>query len=198
MRTPRYKPSSKSWCVAEGDLAIDGHLRLAWETLPCAGLLVTGSLTVDGSIVSQWGGPKLVVLRDLRAFALFSTGAEIAIAGTARFADVVVAQYPKGHLHLARLEAPMMINDDHSVTLGGGRYGYYNSRRSQHDTVHPADYRCWSQFLDPALKIDIDDPDEKDCVERNESVDGQKVLLPRILAGTSVLKRSLPPPPARD
>jgi hypothetical protein len=64
--------------------------------------------------------------------------------------------------------------------------------------VHPADYRCWSQFLDPALKIDIDDPDEKDCVERNESVDGQKVLLPRILAGTSVLKRSLPPPPARD
>jgi hypothetical protein len=49
MRTPRYKPSSKSWCVAEGDLAIDGHLRLAWETLPCAGLLVTGSLTVDGA-----------------------------------------------------------------------------------------------------------------------------------------------------
>jgi hypothetical protein len=153
MRLPRYKPNAKDrWCVAEGDHVIEGDLRLAWKVLPCAGLIVTGSLTVGGSIVSVGGGPKLVVLRDTRAHALFTTGGEIAISGTARFADVVVAQYPKGHLHLARLEAPMMINDDHSVTLGGGRYGYYNSRQAQHDTTHPADYRCWSQFLDPGAE----------------------------------------------
>jgi hypothetical protein len=201
MRSGSYRPAKEPWCVAEGDRVIDGHLRLAWERLPCAGLLVTGSLDVKGSIVVLWGGPKLVVLRDLRAWAMYSNAGEIAVAGTARFADIAVAQYPKGHVHFARLEVPVMVNDDASVSLGGGRYGYFNSRAASYgSTLHPtADYRCWSQFLDPALEVSVDDPDAEDCVERNESVEGDKALLPRMLAGISVLKPSiLRTLPARD
>ena len=182
--------------VHEGDLHVRGSLDLDGGTLRCAhgdqsrcGLVVTGNLVLDGSLLSSrdtgWG-VFLLVLGDTRAWAIHAGGSEIVLSGKVHVEDAVVASGEKGSLAMGSLDAPVLVKDNHWVKLEAGRYlevdvGGYSSTK----------LRCWSEVLDPTIAISLEnDTAAPDCYERGETVPRGDLML-RMRQRESILKPAL-------
>ena len=136
----------------EGDAELNEHLRLDWQAFSyahwcqaCAlprekideaaglslfGLIVTGNLTVHGSILNTNGdgGPLLLVQGNCRAKNLVAGGSAIIIDGDAHIAGATYAFYNHGEVKIwGALHAPMFINDDHCFSVG-----MHNAPQEQH------------------------------------------------------------------
>lgn len=179
--------------VHDGDLHVRGSLDLDGGMLRCpnddqprCGLVVTGNLTLDTSLLNApdtaWG-VFLVVLGDTRAWAIHAGGAEIVLLGKVYLEDAAVASGVKGSLAMGSLDAPVLIKYEHWVKLEAGNYleanlGGYSSTR----------VRCWSQLLDPSIPVTLEnDPEAADCYDRGETVD-LKTLMLRMRQRESILK----------
>jgi hypothetical protein len=144
--------------LAEGDLEIDGDLRLdfgegAWtsdaeewrdslgvppddtvqKNYGIRGLIVTGNLRIKGSLINQNmnDGPFLLVMGHLAANNVVAGGAYWRVRGNADIRGVCYSHYNDGSFHiLGSLACPVVINDDHdySYTTLVGNEVYLNSR----------------------------------------------------------------------
>jgi hypothetical protein len=127
--------------VVEGDLEINGDLRLdfsqdAWtsdakqwrarlgiasddtenENYGIRGLIVTGSLTVKGSLINQNmnDGPFLLVMQNLKANNVVAGGAYWRVQGDAAVRGVCYSHYNDGSFHIeGSMTCPVVISDDH-------------------------------------------------------------------------------------
>jgi hypothetical protein len=130
--------------VADGDLEINGNLRLdyddgnwatdslAWrKSLNIAddenlknnygirGVIVTGNLTVNGSIKNSdmESGPFLLVMGNVAAHNLVAGGAHMVVNGNATIRDVAYGHYNDGSIDInGDLSVPIFINEDHSFS----------------------------------------------------------------------------------
>lgn len=126
----------------EGDATIDGHLWLdyeagwvtddvSWrESLNIAadesikqnygvrGIIVTGNLTVNGSIINRNcnSGAFLYVLGDVKAKNLMGGGAYLSIYKNAMIEGITYGHYNDGQIDImGDLSCPILINEDHDV-----------------------------------------------------------------------------------
>ena len=169
--------------VVQGDLVVAGHLLLDWDGgLDALGLVVTGNLAVDGSILNRdtGGGPFLLVEGDTQARSILGSGAELRFCGDALVRDIVIGEYNDGTLRFdGRLSVPVAVTHDHDLVIAGGLDGrWLDPFNEGHD---------WSVVLHPAIPV----PD-------GEGTDGEGFeieahLVPRLLAGLPVLRDDLPP-----
>ena len=123
-----FRPTSQL-LICEGDLVLDGDLRLDWGALNALapegtwdlnGLIVFGNLTLGGGLLNtdMDGGPVLLVQGDVRARNLISGGADIIVMGNADISDVVFSNYNHGYLEVkGRLSAGLLVMVDHSYDL---------------------------------------------------------------------------------
>ncbi|MGP9825256.1 hypothetical protein ACT048_12300 [Ectopseudomonas khazarica] len=172
--------------IIEGDLRIDDNLLLDWEAFDSHGLVVTGNLTVTGSIINanSNGGPFLLVAGQTRAHAIIGGGAELVFEGNAQVADIVIGHYNDGILTFqADLTVPVVVTMDHYLYIRGNLDGRW------FDVFNDGDE--WSSFLDmqqPKMAI----MNEDDWIGLND------VLIPLVKAGRSVLRADLPPQEIRN
>ena len=139
-----YENSLKNYIFVyyEGDATIDGHLWLdfdagwvtsneSWrESLNIAaddsidqnygvrGIIVTGNLTVNGSIINSNGnsGVFLYVLGDVKAKNLLGGGAYFRIYKNAIIEGITYGHYNDGQIDiLGDLSCPIFISEDHDV-----------------------------------------------------------------------------------
>jgi hypothetical protein len=124
----------------EGDAIIDGNLLLdfkqGWVTSDkswrhnfniaedaslehdyrIAGIIVTGNLVVNGSIINSNGnsGAFLDVLGDVKAHNLIGGGSYISIYGNANIDEIAYGHYNDGQIDISGdLICPVFINEDH-------------------------------------------------------------------------------------
>lgn len=168
--------------VVEGDLTVRGTLARDWEKgQATVGLLVTGNLTVHGSIVNRNlnGGPFLLVLGETRAHAIIGGGAELSFLGDAHVEEIVVGEYNDGILRFGgRLTVPVAVTNDHHFEVAGGVQGRWLDPFNEGHR--------WSAVLHPGIAVATDD-------EGSEEIDVMQTIVPRLLAGQPVLRPDLPP-----
>lgn len=176
--------------VVEGDLRVDGDLHLDWnETLENGqwvaeapwqghcGLVVTGDLAIAGNLInaSANGGPFLVTFGDLSARNLLAGGAWIHVEGDANIAELALAHYNDGSLHInGHTRAALIINDDHDVHIHTDSL-FWNGHGE------PAGMPL-SEYLhaDVAVEVDedfdlpLENPDTEQLIAR--IIDGEPVL----------------------
>jgi hypothetical protein len=131
--------------VADGDCEINGDLRLdydgAWTSdaldwrasLPIEGdeyrddnygirgVIVTGNLTVNGSIINSNmnDGPFLLVMGNVTAHNLVAGGAYMQINGHANIRGVTYGHYNDGCIYVdGELSTTVFINQDHAFSYG--------------------------------------------------------------------------------
>lgn len=176
-----FKPETKARIrVVEGDLRITGNLRLDWDQgLGADGMIVTGNLDVDGAIVNAGmnGGPFLLVAGTTAARAIVGGGAELRFEGDAKVAEIVIGHYNDGVLAFgADLVAPVVVTMDHDLQIHGRLDGRW------FDVFNGDDE--WSAFLDKDAGLAAMDEDEWHGLET--------IVIPRLLAGSRVLRAELP------
>ncbi|SDU15749.1 hypothetical protein SAMN05216210_2109 [Halopseudomonas salegens] len=168
--------------VIEGDLSIDGNLLLDWdEKWGSDGLIVTGNLTVSGSIINASGdsGPFLLVGGQSSAHAIVGGGAELVFEGDAEVADIVIGHYNDGILEFgSNLTAPAVVTMDHYLVIDGELDGRWFDVFDRDDK--------WSAFLDMRRA-------EFAIMEEDEWRGLDDALFPVLKAGHSVLRPDLPP-----
>jgi hypothetical protein len=156
--------------VADGDIAIDGNLRLDyndddWATdaidwrkelnitddenlknnYGIRGVIVTGNLTVNGSIVNSasGGGPFLLVTGNVATHNLVAGGAHMVIKGNANVRDVAYGHYNDGSIQInGDLSAPIFINEDHDFGFNAlknnqFKYDFNNDDLGEDDDGNP-------------------------------------------------------------
>ncbi len=130
--------------VVEGDLKLNQDLRLdleantwttdalAWrkslgivddrympENYGIRGLIVTGDLVVDGSIINRdsESGAFMLVMGNVHAHSLVSGGAYMQVNGNATIRDVAYGHYNDGCIFInGDLSAPVFISEDHGFS----------------------------------------------------------------------------------
>jgi hypothetical protein len=131
--------------VADGDLTIDGDLQLDYENNTWAsdslkwrkqlniaddeylknnygirGVIVTGNLTVNGSIKNSNmdSGAFLLVMGNVTAHNLVSGGTYMQINGNATIRDYAYGHYNDGSIYInGDLNAPVFISEDHAFSF---------------------------------------------------------------------------------
>ncbi|MDP9766046.1 MULTISPECIES: hypothetical protein [Deinococcus] len=123
-----FRPTSQL-LICEGDLVLDGDLRLDWGELNALApegtwdlnvLVVFGDLILDGGLLNtdMDGGPVLLVQGNVKARNLISGGSDIIVMGNADISDVVFANYNHGYLEVkGQLSAGLLVMVDHSYDL---------------------------------------------------------------------------------
>jgi hypothetical protein len=168
--------------VIEGDLIVDGPLLCDWnQGHAAAGLVITGSLTVRGPIINSNvnDGPFLLVVEQTRAHAIIGGGAEFMFLGEAVVDEIVVGEYNDGILRFgSSLTVPVAITNDHHFEVAGGVRGRWLDPFNEGHS--------WAAVLHPDLHVNEDG-------EGTEEFDVMVALVPRLLAGVSVLRSDLPP-----
>jgi hypothetical protein len=168
--------------IVDGDLTIDGTLDSDWgKGHGAAGLIVTGSLFVNGPIINANlnGGPFLVVGGKTRAKAIVGAGAEFLFVGDAVVEEIVVGEYNDGILRfLGSLKVPVAISNDHHFEIGRGLNGRWLEPFNEG--------HLWSSVLHPDIAVSKDE-------EGSENFDIADQLLPRLRSGAPVLRADLPP-----
>jgi hypothetical protein len=184
--------------VHEGDLSIEGDLRLDWGAGwgdEERGMVVTGDLGVSGSVLNTEGdsGPFLVVLGNLRAGNLVAGGSSIHIDGDVHLDEILVAFYNHGKLAVkGTVTARLVINDEHATDLGRYEGPAYDVRRAfQWGYLDPE----WGSELAPLQELLVDEvtlwPETwfRDGTSY-DAVDVAEDIVPRIAAGEAVLRAS--------
>jgi hypothetical protein len=186
-----YESHLKNYCflVADGDLTIDGDLRLDyndndWVTdaidwrkklhiaddenlknnYGIRGVIVTGNLTVNGSIVNSNmnDGPFLLVMGNVAAHNVVAGGAHMVIKGNADVRDVAYGHYNDGSIQInGDLSAPIFISEDHSFgfnSLKNNQFKYndYDDELPEDDNGDPKIPKKLRALLDDDIK-DWDD-----------------------------------------
>jgi hypothetical protein len=103
------------------------------------GLIVTGNLTVNGSLVNSnmSDGPFLLVMGTVAAHNLVAGGAHIQISGDANIRDVAFFHYNDGSISInGNLSVPVFINDDHD---GSYKALINNQFKNEYDDELPED-----------------------------------------------------------
>jgi len=182
--------------VVEGDLHVTGDLlvdfaqgraqvekirarapgdRNATSVPGAVGLVVTGSLRVEGAILNANlnVGPFLLVLGETRARAIYSGGAEMLFEGRTALADTVVGCYNDGSVTFdAGLDAAIAISEDHMIRIRGEPapevVDYFDGS---------GDFELLARSLDPVIGV-----------EDVSEIDAEAMLLPRIRRGERLLK----------
>jgi|GEM_PF-5704313 len=165
--------------VVEGDLRIDGNLLLDWEEgFGSQGLVVTGELAVNGSIINAEGdyGPFLLVGGRTRAHAIVGGGSQLFFEGDVQVAEIVIGHYNHGSLVFkSNLTAPVVVSMDHHLEVRGKLDGRWFD-----------DCPSWAFFLDmrrPGLSD----------MQKDEWEGLQNGLIPLLKNRQSVLRADLPP-----
>jgi hypothetical protein len=168
--------------IVQGDLIVDGPLSWDWDQgHGVAGLIVTGSLTVRGPIINRNinNGPFLLVLERTCAQAIIGGGAELRFLGDAIVGEIVVGEYNDGILFFGgSLTVPVAITNDHHFEVAGGVHGRWLDPFNEGHS--------WTSVVHPDLHVQKDE-------EGIEEFDVMAELVPRLLAGTPVLRPDLPP-----
>lgn len=165
--------------LVEGDLQIDGNLVMDWEQSDINGLIVTGNLSVSGSILNDNmdGGPFLLVLGETRAHAIVAGGAEMHFQGRSWISDMVLGYYNHGALvFVGDLVAPAVVNMDHNLDIRGKFHG-------RKFDMFGGGHR-WSEVLGLPQK-------QLEQMEANEWKGISSVLIPVLKAGQPVLRNDL-------
>jgi hypothetical protein len=189
-------PAGGTVRVHQGDLSLDGDLRLDWNAEWGSGergMVVTGNLTVSGSVLNTEGdfGPFLVVLGNLRTRNLVAGGSKIHVAGDAHLDDVLVAFYNHGRLHIAgTLSARLVFNDEHATHLGCYDGPAFDLRRAFR-WGHPDP--TWGDELPALRELLVDEitvwPETWSGDDTQyEDVHIEEDIVPRIVAGLAVLR----------
>ncbi|MFZ6674197.1 hypothetical protein [Undibacterium sp. Xuan67W] len=139
---------NKVFAFYADDAIIDGHLwldfeagwmtnNLAWRSslniaednslqknCRVSGLVVTGSLSLSGSVINKNGnyGPSLDVGGGIHAHNLIGGGAYITVIGAAKIDGVTFAHYNDGSLSIGEeLDCPVIINEGHDLSFKSHR-----------------------------------------------------------------------------
>jgi hypothetical protein len=170
---PEWMDRNNRLLIHKGDANIAGNLYLDWDrgwrngdilkqwaewnNLPIPGeeeidgVLITGNLSVSGSVINADGdgGPALLVMGNLSAQSLVSGGAYIDIRGNATLTEAVYGHYNDGVLNIwGKVIAPIYINDDHSMSVGMNTFLKTGSfSKSDYDTQVYMNVRELSQEL---------------------------------------------------
>lgn len=191
LASSRFDPDCSVW-IQEGDLAIDGDLRLDWEDKASwgshCGLIVNGNLDVRRTLMNDDydGGPFLVVLGSLRAQHLVAGGSTMFVAGDAEIEGLLLGHYNHGVFEaLGTTRARLVIGDDHDLRV---------------DTTSP----FWNSQQDPSgmplseyLHVDIEVSRDEDYDPNLQEVESA-TLIERLLAGLPVLRAADDPRPRKD
>ncbi|MCW3467240.1 polymer-forming cytoskeletal protein [Chitinophaga nivalis] len=112
--------------IHEGDLALTDHLILDTDTLPdtpdgqrIQGYIVTGNLTVAGSILNETGdyGPALYVAGDVHCRSLLIGGSPVHVTGNITAEEMILLHYNHGWMQCGgTLTAPVFIAEDYHFT----------------------------------------------------------------------------------
>lgn len=139
---------NKVFAFYVGDAIIEGHLwldfeagwmtdNLVWRSAlniaenpsieknyRVSGLVVTGNLTVAGSVINKNNnyGPSLDVCGNISARNLIGGGSYIKVNGAARIDGVTFAHYNDGSLAIeGELDCPVIINEGHDLSFKSHR-----------------------------------------------------------------------------
>jgi hypothetical protein len=191
--------------VADGDIAIDGDLRLDyndddWATdaidwrkelniaddenlknnYGIRGVIVTGNLTVNGSIVNSDmnDGAFLLVMGNVTAHNLVAGGAHMVIKGNANARDVAYGHYNDGSIQInGDLSAPIFINEDHDFGFNALKNNQFKYDFNDDDSDEDDD---GNPIIPSKLRALLDD-DIKNWADLTKSLrSGEYVLKKRV------------------
>ncbi len=187
--------------VQEGDLKIEGGLRLDWAEyrngqralfkpwLGHCGLVVTGKLEVGGSVVNanSDSGPFLIVLESLTAAHLVVGGSSVSIGGNATVRGLILGFDYYGQLHLhGDSTAALVIASDHELAI--------QTTSPLWDFNGVINGMPLSEYLHPDIDVEVDE----DLRPPIEYVAAVEQLVERILAEQPVLRPDDDPRPRKD
>jgi hypothetical protein len=211
-KLPDWLCEENLFAVINDNVNVKGHLLLDWNkawsngdvlgelgfsaqidgkaTGEIDGLVITGDLHVNGSIINASGssGPTLIVLGNTSARSLVAGGSFISLRQDGRFSEVVYGHYNDGELEIhGKVTVPIYVQDDHFMSVG------MNTARVTGD-FSPSDYAVAIRFN---VREESPWSDEED--ERDVPVPGSMIellsprftkwseLLPALIRGESVL-----------
>jgi hypothetical protein len=177
-KLPDWMNPDSRLLVHHGDARIDDDLRLDWvagwqsgefaakwmaqnapgETLSresIDGLIVTGNLHATGSIINADidSGPYLLVLGNVIARAIVSSGAFMKIKGNADIAEYAFGCYNHGGLDVwGTLKCAIYVNEDHGISIGTNTFLREGAFRDE-------DLRTVFRYEDRAASPRLEDDD---------------------------------------
>jgi hypothetical protein len=124
------------------------------------GVIITGNLTVNGSIVNSDmnGGPFLLMTGNVAAHNLVAGGAHMVIKGNANVRDVAYGHYNDGSIQInGDLSAPIFINEDHDFGFNAlknnqFKYDFNNDDLGEDDDGNPKIPKKLRALLDDDIK----------------------------------------------